>query len=129
MSEKQLLSDYITKRHVVDVMEEQLKEAKKALSKAEHALIEHLQNNDQTRTGDYEGLGSVTIKSQNVYSIPEEYKEDFYDFATTNEYGEVIKRTIHHKTLSRICNEMIVSGKPLPEYVQSYNLTTIQLNK
>jgi hypothetical protein len=129
MDEKQLVEEILTKRSEVASIEETLKNAKSDLSRAEGRLIQYLQDRDQTRTGSYEGLGSISIRSFNTYKVSEENKDMFFKFLKDNDLGSVVKETIHHKTMDRVINDLITEGKAVPEYVESFNITTVQVNK
>lgn len=129
MDEKQLLENYVKQREMVDVVEANLKELKEALKKAELELIEYLSEREQTRTGSYEGLGSISLRSSNKYSVNEEDQENMFQFLKENNLDGVIKQSIHHATFNRIMNELVEEGKPLPEYVKTFNITSVTLNK
>lgn len=129
MDEKQLVENYINERQNVDAIEATLKEAKENLKYAENELVEYLSNRGQNRTGSYEGLGSITIKEANKYSVLEENQPALFEYLKNQNLDGVIKQSIHHKTFDRICNELIEEGKALPEFVNVYNYTTVQVNK
>lgn len=129
MDEKTLLSDYLLWRENKDNAESVLKNVSEELKKREYALIEFLQNREQTRTGDYEGMGSVSIRSFNTYKVTDENKDKLLEFLKEKNLDGVVKQTIHHKTFDRICGELIEEGVALPEFVESYNVTTLQVNR
>lgn len=129
MEEKKLMEEYIKKRKEIDDMEEMLKEEKERLSEISNKIINYLSDRGQTKTGTYAGIGSISIKSFNTYKIDEENKDKLFKFLEENNINGVIRQTIHHKTLDKICNELIEEGMALPDYINAYNVTTIQLNK
>lgn len=129
MDEKELFMDFITKNNAVNDIENSLKDAKEALSLAKLKLITYLNDRQQTRTGTYDGYGSVTLKSFNTYKVDEAHQEQLVNFIKENGLDGIIKQSIHHKTLDRVLNELIEEGKAIPDFVNSYNITTVQLNK
>lgn len=129
MDEKQLLEEYVKNLEEVDLIEECLKKAKEVLSSSKTTLIEYLSDRSQNKSGSYEGLGSVTVKNFNTYKVNEEYQQSLFQFLKENNIEGVIKQSIHHKTLDKVLGELVEEGKALPEYVNTYNITTLQLNK
>lgn len=129
MGEKELIESYIQKLYDVNTIEEELKEAKKDLADTKNKIIEYLSDREQTATGKYEGLGSLSLKNFITFKVDEASQDQFMDFIKQNGYESVIKQSIHHKTLDRIMGELIEEGKAIPEYVSSYTVTNLQLNK
>lgn len=129
MDEKQLVEAYIKSNQVVENIENTLKEAKEARTYAQNALIEYLEARGQYKTGAYDGLGSITLKTSNKYNVVEENQPALFEFLKENNLDGVIKKSIHHKTFDRICNELVEEGKALPEFVSVFNVTTVQVNK
>lgn len=129
MDEKQLIQEYLDQKTKVEEIDALLKEEKETLSFISDKLINYLSDRGQIKTGTYEGLGSIAIRSFNTYKVEEHNKDQLMQFLKENNLEGVIRQTIHHKTLDKICNELIEEGKPLPEYINSYNVTTVQLNK
>lgn len=129
MDERSLLEDYLLHKTKVAHKEDELKSAKEYLRIAQERLIQYLSDRQMTSTGKYEDLGSVSLRSFNTYKVPEEAQQDLLKFIEDNGYQDVIKQSIHHKTLDRVLNELIEEGRALPEFVESYNVTTLQINK
>lgn len=129
MDEKELVAQYINEKQNVEAIEQQLKDAKEALKLIADQLIQFLSDRGQSRTGSYEGLGSLTLKNFNTYKVDEQNQEALFQFLAENNLDGVIKQSIHHKTFDRICNELVDEGKALPEFVSVYNVSTVQINK
>lgn len=129
MDEKELVTQYINEKQNVEAIEQQLKDAKEALKLVAEQIIQYLSDRGQSRTGSYEGLGSLTLKSFNTYKVDESNQEALFKYLAENNLDGVIKQSIHHKTFDRICNELVEEGKALPEFVSVYNVSTVQINK
>ena len=129
MDERSLLEDYILHKTKVAQKEDELKSAKEYLRIAQERLIQYLSDRQMTSTGKYEDLGGVSLRSFNTYKVSEENQDQLLQFIQQNGYEGVIKQSIHHKTLDRVLNELIEEGRALPEFVESYNVTTLQINK
>lgn len=129
MDEKQLLEEYLSQQEAVEHIENELKTAKEHLSACKERLITYLSDRGQQRTGSYEGLGSISLKNFNTYKVNEENQDSLFEYLKQNNLDGVIKQSIHHKTFDRICNELVEEGKALPDFVNVYNITTVQLNK
>lgn len=129
MDEKSLLEAYIEHKKKVEETDLKLKDAKEWLRIAENALIAYLEDRGQTKSGTYDGLGGVTIRSTNKYSVEEEKQWLLFEYLKQHNLDGVIKQSIHHKTLDRICSELVESGEALPEFIRSFNITTLQLQK
>lgn len=129
MDEKELVENYINARQNKEAIDQQLDLAKEALSLAQEKIIAYLADRGQNRSGSYEGLGSITLKSFNTYKVDEQNQDKLVSFIKENGLDGIIKQSIHHKTLDRVLNELIEEGKAIPDFVNSYNITTVQLNK
>lgn len=129
MDEKQLVEQYINENQNVEALEQQLKEAKEAKLYAQNALVSYLTDRGQYKTGAYDGLGSIAIKTYNKYNVAEENQPALFEYLKDQNLDGVIKKSIHHKTFDRICNELVEEGKALPEFVSVFNVTTVQINK
>lgn len=129
MDERSLLEDFINRKNEVANKEEELKATKEQLRKAQEQLIQFLSDRQMTSTGKYEDLGCVSLRSFNTYKVTEGNQDQLMGFIQENGYEGVIKQSIHHKTLDRVLNELIEEGKALPEFVETYNITTLTINK
>lgn len=129
MDEKELVAQYINEKQNVEAIEQQLKDAKEALKLVAEQITQYLSDRGQYKTGSYEGLGSIALKTYNKYSVVEENQPALFEFLKENNLDGVIKQSIHHKTFDRICNELVEEGKALPEFVSVYNVSTVQINK
>lgn len=129
MDEKELVTQYINEKQNVKAIEQQLKDAKEALKLVAKQITQYLSDRGQSRTGSYEGLGSLTLKSFNTYKVDESNQEALFKYLAENNLDGVIKQSIYHKTFDRICNELVEEGKALPEFVSVYNVSTVQINK
>lgn len=129
MDERSLLEDFILHKTKVAHKEDELKSAKEYLRIAQERLIQFLSDRQMTSTGKYEDLGGVSLRSFNTYKVSEENQDQLLQFIQQNGYEGVIKQSIHHKTLDRVLNELIEEGRALPDFVESYNVTTLQINK
>ena len=129
MLEKELMIEYFQCLSVVNEMEEEIKLKKEELNFAKNKLIEYMTDRGVSRTASYDGMGSITLKSFNTYKVDEENQEKLLAFIKENGLEWIIKQSIHHKTLDRVMNELVEEGKALPEYINTYTVQTVQINK
>ena len=129
MDERKLLERYLILKEEEAAAAVNLDERKKARLEAERDLVQFMENRQMLRTGSYEGLGSVSLRNFNTYKVADEVKDRLFDYLKENNLEGVIKQSVHHKTLDKICNELIENGQALPEFIQPFTVTTLQVNK
>ena len=130
MNEKQLILFYKDACSQVDVLEDQLKTAKKAKDLTEFHLVEHLRSNGADKTASYDGLGSITAVKPRLYaSCSQGNNPQLFDWLHSIDRAEIIKPTVHAGSLSSLVKEQMEEGFPPPEFVSYYYKESVRLNK
>ena len=130
MNEKNMILFYKDACSQVDILEEQLKDAKKNKYLTEFKLIEHLRDSGADKTASYDGLGSVTAVKPRLYaSCPQENNPQLFDWLRSIDRAEIIKPTVHSGSLSTLIKENVEEGIAPPEFVSYYYKESIRLNK
>lgn len=119
MTERELVLEYRTAKDDVEQLEDKLKLAKDRFDKAQTALVEELQTKGASQTAKYDGLGRIAILKPLVgaRSLDEEAL-----FAYLRKIGrdDLMKLTVHHRTLSAFVKERLEVGDEIPEGVIEY---------
>jgi butyrate kinase len=128
MTERELVLEYKTAKDEVDELDEKLKTAKDRFKKAQEMLIEELQSKGASQTAKYDGVGRITILKPLVgaRSLDEEKL-----FAYLKDIGrdDLMKLTVHHRTLSAFVKERLDQGSDIPDFVEYWYTPSTRLNK
>ena len=128
MDEKTLLEKYVEARKRLEALDAQIDEAKDNLEQAQKNLHESLAERQAKKTAVYDGIGSYAIGEPTLYaSIDKEYEEELFKLLQTNERGDLIKPTVHHRSLATFIKEYIEEGKEVPSFVKLYYKPTGRL--
>lgn len=118
MSEKSLVLDY---RHTYDALEQAnlaWDKANEAHQIAKAKLIEDLEVRNATATAKYDGIGRVSLQKPELFaSCKKEFQVDLYSYLRDIGRQDLMKETVHHKTLTSFAVEMTEKGEPLPEFI------------
>lgn len=119
MTERELVLEYRTAKDEVDELEEKLKLAKDRFDKAQTALVEELETKGASQTAKYDGLGRITILKPLVgaRSLNE---EALFEYLRKIGRDDLMKLTVHHRTLSAFVKERLENGDEIPEGVIEY---------
>lgn len=119
-------------KHARDKKEEltyALKAANAEVNKLENQLIEALQASGATSTAKYDGVGSFTMLKPRVYaSFNKEFETEMFEFLRSEGRQDLIKPSIHPKSLSAFVSEKLEKNESLPEFVTHYNAQTLRFN-
>lgn len=116
--EKELVAKYRQTYDALDEADKLWDDASKAHNQAKTTLIEHLESKGATSSARYEGLGRVSLMDPQLFaSVKKENEEELFSYLHEINRGDLIKNTIHWKTLTGFCKEMSEGGKPVPEYI------------
>lgn len=128
MTEKELVLEYKLAKDEVEGFEEKLKEAKERFEKAQKILVEELQSKGASKTAKYDGIGTISLMKPSVGARSE--NEDVL-FGYLREIGrdDLIKPTVHHKTLSSFVKEMLETGKEIPDFIEYWFKPVTRLTK
>lgn len=123
--EKQILEKYKQLRGEVDALDQQLKEKKANLEKTIEELHEYLAEKGATKTAVYEGIGSYAIGEPTMYcSVLKDDEDKLFGFLKENGREDLIKPSVHHRSLASFVKELLEDGKEKPEFIKSfYKLT------
>jgi len=119
MTERELVLEYRTAKDEVDELEDKLKIAKDKFDKAQTALVEELETKGASQTAKYDGLGRITILKPLVgaRSLNE---EALFEYLRGIGRDDLMKLTVHHRTLSAFVKERLESGEEIPEGIIEY---------
>ncbi len=116
MNEHDLLRQVLEATEEYERIDALCQEAKQKKQKAEEDLIKYLKDND------LKGFQSIPLNTEvthrdTLYVSIEEGKEGEAFAFIDEELGrsDVIRKTIHHKTLTSLISERIKNGEPFPE--------------
>lgn len=130
MTEKEMLQNYAEAVDEIDRLEESLKEAKKRKELFQYRLIEALKAKEATSTAKYEGIGMLVLTKEKIKaSVKKEDESLLFEFLRSNGYGDVIKETVHHGTLSTIAESIVSDNMPLPEFISTHIAQGVQFRK
>lgn len=121
ISEKELMQDYVNARIEKERLDDALESAKERLSEAETRLIKAMEDNGAEATAKYEGLGRFQIcKPVLRVNIVEGMENEAFRFLKDNGEGDMIKETIHWKSLASVMSDRVEKNEPLPECFKYY---------
>ncbi len=72
---------------------------------------------EDVRTITLDGIGRVQLAGDCYASIPAEQQEAAFEWLRGNNYGDLIKETVHSATLKAWAKEGLAAGRELPEGV------------
>jgi hypothetical protein len=131
MTELELLVEYKNAREEVERLDEIVKSAKDKLEKATLKLVDDLQTRQASRTAKYDGIGSVTLKAP-IINARSTDEDKLFDFLKNVGRDDLIKPTVHFKTLSAFVKEQIGAGDAgikIPDFIEVWFKPSVQLNK
>lgn len=130
MDEKALVLEYRRTYDALSDANNAWDEANEAHIKAKAQLIENLEARDATSTAKYDGLGRVSLGKPELFaSVKKEYEQDLHSYLREIARTDLIKDTVHWRTLTSFADEMTKAGKPLPEFISLSFKKTARLNK
>jgi hypothetical protein len=130
LTEMQLLSAYREASELCTKLNSDLETAKSDKARAGDELIKFLEDHGKDATAVYEGIGRAEISGSEVYaSITEANRDKAFEEIKTLGRGDVIKETIHPKTLSTFVGELIQNGKKVPDGISYILKAKLSLRK
>jgi hypothetical protein len=129
-SELELLQRVKSARDVYKAADEARKTAGEELDSAEAKLVEFMQDRDIKSTAKYEGIGFASLDKPGLFArvnVPDQEKL----FTLLNSIGrsDLIKSSVHHKSLSGFVEELLEQGQPIPEFIQYGFKQTLKIYK
>ena len=127
-TERELVLEYAKAKEEVETLEEKLKTAKDRFEKAQSKLIEELQTKGASQTAKYDGVGRITILKPLVgaRSINE---DALFDYLKRIGRDDLMKMSVHHKTLSSFVKEMLDGGQEIPDFIEYWFKNSTRLTK
>lgn len=117
--EKELLMRYKTAKENKERLTTEKTNAEKEFDTIKFILVEYLVERGQKSTAKYEGIGHVSLDKPEVRArVLKEDEEKLFEFLRENDYGAVIKPTVHHSTLSSAISELMKAGIEMPEFLK-----------
>jgi len=129
-SELSLLQRVKDTREAYKTADEARKRAGEELDSAEAKLVEFMQDKDIKSTAKYEGIGFASLDKPELFArvnVPEQPQL----FSLLNGMGrsDLIKQTVHHKSLSGFVKELLEQGQSIPEFIQYGFKQTLKIYK
>lgn len=128
MNERDLVLEYTKAKEEVEALEEALKKAKDRFDKAQGKLVEELQTKGASQTAKYDGLGRITILKPLIGARCEN-EEKLFDYLKQIARDDLMKVTVHHKTLSSFVKEMLDGGQEIPDFIEYWFKHSTRLTK
>ena len=128
MTERELVLEYSKAKEEVETLEDKLKTAKDRFEKAQSKLVEELQLKGASQTAKYDGVGRITILKPLVgaRSINE---EALFNYLKQIGRDDLMKMSVHHKTLSSFVKEMLDGGQGIPDFIEYWFKPSTRLTK
>jgi hypothetical protein len=120
-TEQDLLQAVLEARQDVDLKESELADAKEVKTKAEATLIEHM-DNKELKSFKSSTLNCTVIRKESLYvSIEKDKKEEAFRWIEEDcGRGDMIKPSIHNKTLTSFISDLLKKGEKIPQGVFNY---------
>lgn len=120
-TEQELLHAILEARKRVGEIEAFLSEAKEAKEKAETALIEYMDNRD-LKSFKSVTLNCTVIRKETLYaSIDKDKKDEAFKWIEEDcGRGDMIKPSIHNKTLTSFIADLLKKGSNIPQGLFKY---------
>lgn len=124
--EKELVSQYVAQKKKHEDLKNETARAWEKFERTRQMLVELLKLKDATSTADYAGLGRVTlVESMNVKCTTDD--RELFGYLESIDRMDLVKQSVHHKTLGTFAKEMLELGKPLPEFIEVTPYTITKL--
>ena len=120
-SETELLSAVLDARKKAKEIEALLTEAKEVKQKAEGSLIEYMDNRE-LKSFKSTTLNCSAIRKETLYvSIEKEKKDEALRWISEDcGRADMIKASIHNRTLSSFVSDLLKKGDPIPQELFKY---------
>ena len=128
MNEKELVLEYKLAKDEVERLSDESEKAKDRFDKAQAKLVEELQGKGASQTAKYDGIGRITILKP-VVGARSENEDVLFDYLKQIGRDDLIKATVHHKTLSSFVKEMLETGKDIPDFIEYWFKPSTRLTK
>ncbi len=119
--ETELLQAVLDARQKVDAIDTELSLAKEIKEKAEAALIEHM-DNAELKSFKSTVFKCIVMRKESLYvSVDKEKKEEAFRWIEEDcGRSDLLKMTVHNKTLSSFIGEKLRNGEKVPQELFNY---------
>ena len=128
MTERELVLEYKLAKDDLERLEDDSKKAKARFEIAQAKLIEELQSKGASKTAKYDGVGTITLMKPSV-GAKSENEDVLFDYLKQIGRDDLIKPTVHHKTLSSFVKEMLDAGMEIPDFIEYWFKQSTRLTK
>lgn len=128
MTEKELVLEYSRAKEEVESLEESLKKAKDRFDKAQAKLVEELQTKGASQTAKYDGIGLITILKP-LIGARSVNEDALFDYLKQIGRDDLMKMSVHHKTLSSFVKEMLDEGRDIPDFIEYWFKPSTRITK
>lgn len=128
MNEKDLVLEYKLAKDELERLDDETKKAKERFDKAQLKLVEELQSKGASQTAKYDGIGRITIMKPLV-GARSENEDVLFDYLKQIGRDDLIRPTVHHKTLSSFVKEMLEGGQEIPDFIEYWFKPSTRLTK
>lgn len=128
MTERELVLEYKLAKDNLESLEDDTKKAKSRFEIAQAKLIEELQSKGASKTAKYDGVGTITLMKPSV-GAKSENEDVLFDYLKQIGRDDLIKPTVHHKTLSSFVKEMLDAGMEIPDFIEYWFKQSTRLTK
>ena len=128
--ERELLESFKKLKEDYEQIEEIKSKAYHALEKAKRELAEYLEDSGKEKTAEYKDIGHATLLEPTpMGSYLKENEDRIYAWVRSIDREDVIRPTIHWRTLSSLIKECREHGIELPVQMDVYDKPNIRLMK
>jgi hypothetical protein len=118
-----------TLRDEIEALEATLSQKKESKKQLEEREIPELMERAEIEKITFQGIGTIYLKTEPKASVLKENEPVFFQWLKDNGHGDIVKETVHHRTLSSWAKEVLEQGLPVPEIVQVFHQTKAVLRK
>lgn len=116
--ERELILKFKTAKENLARVTSEKSEAEKIFEAVKGDMIDYLVSRGQKSSAKYDGIGQVSLNKPTIRAyVLKENEESLFEFLRANNYGSVIKPTLHPSTMNAVVGEMLRNGIKVPEYV------------
>lgn len=121
LTEIELIKQFRDAKERLDAADLEAADAQRAYDELETLLIEVMISKDETKTGEVEGVGHITMRVPQLYaSVLVDDKDRLLDYLRKVGRGDLIKETVHTGTLGTYVTECVDKGVVLPRFIGYY---------
>lgn len=118
-AERALVEELISARKDLDEKKQIKADAEKRLMRAESRLAAFMEEKQITNTAKYEGLGMAILEKPELFARCNKPDQDsLFDYLRSSGRSDLIKESVHHKSLSTYCSELLEQGEEVPDFIK-----------